>query len=1245
MKKLMIVTALSVIGMGAFSQARVTVPKEIRDKSYIKTQAAVNRMTHELVTQSPKNNLTFLDTEVVGETWYDLQSNASSQNRIHLYNDGSIGAAWTMGFMHPAFSDRGTGYNYYDGANWGPFPVDGIEPDRTGWPSYTPWGVDGEIVVAHYSGASTDGLIISKRQNKSTGNWSFVDFYGPGSINYYLWPRAICGGNNHSDLHLIALTAPVANGGTVYQGMDGALLYSRSPDGGQTWEHEHELLNEINSDYFFGISGDTYEIQTQEDNVAFLVGDEWTDLVLMKSTNNGDSWTKTVIWEHPYPLYDPNGSTPTDTFYCVDGAHSLAFDQSGKVHIAFGINRSFSQGIGVSWFPLVDGIGYWHEDMPTFSNNLNALSPYGDPGTELIMDYNFIGWTQDINGNGELDILGEIGLYYVGFSSMPQLIIDEMNNIFLVYSSVTESYNNGLQDYRHLWARGSNDNGQTWGSFIDLNEELIYIFSECVFPSLSPTTDDNIHLLFMEDNEPGMAVRGDEDPFLENYMVYMNVLKSDIITLIPGGILEGNVTDADSGLPIQGATIILEGTSWSSISDAGGDYIFNNIPQGGYTATCSMMGYLNESAGVVIVEDMTTIQDFEMEVAIGLDPPENLTATVINLDDVSLMWNVPLIGTPLGYNVYRNNTNIGFFTTTSANDNNLQPGNYTYFATAVYSTGESVPSNTVDIIINEPLLPPINLTAQVNNNDVLLNWDPPSGIPEGEWIQWDDGMNYSAVGLVNSGTMYVASHWYPADLIDYDGMTMTHISFFPSGDNSSTFELMVWTGEDASNLVLSQPVSTYNPNVFNTVMLFTPITIDASTELWFGYSVTHDAGNFPAGCDEGPAIPYFGDMISNNGTTWSSLSTINPALDCNWNLAAYIENTDGEKIVNVPIQKKVTGLQEFNNDQSMDVFVSNIKANMLANSTSKDLLYYKIYRDDILIGNTAATYYNDMDLIPGDYEYCVSAVYDEGESDCSETVDVTITEPCFPPENVLATIINITDLEITWDPPASGIPDGYRIYRNGLLIDFVFSTEIIIEDLFPGTYEFCVTAICGSSESDPACADPVIVLLLPPTNLEAEILGSNIILSWDEPETKALTGYNIYHKYETGNFNFFTYTTITSGIYSNPLSGLHKFYVTAVYDQGESAPGESVDVLITSVNRYICNDITIYPNPALENVFIKSDQVIESIRLYDFSGQSVKNVEVNDFNYKFNVSNFKSGVFFIRVKTYDGVFSKRLIIK
>ncbi len=121
---------------------------------------------------------------------------------------------------------------------------------------------------------------------------------------------------------------------------------------------------------------------------------------------------------------------------------------------------------GTFWFPFVDGVGYWNETMPAFSNTFEALNPYGDPGSELVEDYNLIGWTQDVDGDGEITFIGtaiaNLGRYYVGLSSMAQLVMGDQNQLYVIYSSLTETYENGLQNYRHLWSRVSTDGGLSW---------------------------------------------------------------------------------------------------------------------------------------------------------------------------------------------------------------------------------------------------------------------------------------------------------------------------------------------------------------------------------------------------------------------------------------------------------------------------------------------------------------------------------------------------------------------------------------------------------------------------------------------------------------------------------------------------------------------------------------------------------------------------------------------------------------
>lgn len=169
--------------------------------------------------------------------------------------------------------------------------------------------------------------------------------------------------------------------------------------------------------------------------------------------------------------------------------------------------------------------------------------------------------------------------------------------------------------------------------------------------------------------------------------------------------------------------------------------------------------------------------------------------------------------------------------------------------------------------------------------------------------------------------------------------------------------------------------------------------------------------------------------------------------------------------------------------------------------------------------------------------------------------------------------------------------------------------------------------------------------MFPPANLEAEISGSDIILSWDEPEEKALNGYNVYHKYENGNFTLFAYLTQSSCLYADADVGLHSFYVTAVYDEGESVPGDTVEVLITSVNNNFSNEIIIHPNPASEFVIIKSDYMIKTIKVYNHTGMVVGYELVNSKNHKLITLQYSSGLYFFQVTTSEGIISKRVIIE
>lgn len=521
----------AMIGLSILAQNRVRVPDEL--KALQVKNVSVLSYDDPLNMDNAYVQYKFGDwtEENLGTTIYDLQSNYACQNRIYLFDDGTLGGTWTMGFDDPNFGDRGTGYNFYDGSSWGDFPAGRIESMKTGWPSYMAYGANGEMVVAH-TGQDV-GLAMNYRNTRGSGAWTEMFYQGPPDHENVIWPRAVSSGPDNMTVHIFACTKPTGNGGTLYNGMDGCMVYSRSLDGGLTWEDENITLPGMGPDYYTMAGGDYYAIaEPKGDNIAFVMCSKWQDMYLMKSEDNGETWTKTLIWEHPYPFFDWN-TTVTDTFFCPDGACAVALDNDGIAHITFGITRvgHFETGGTYSSWPFYDGLGYWKEGMPPFEDgdqNINALDP-----SLLEEDVNLIGWSLDLNNNGVWDIIGtveSVGNYRVGPSSMPTMAIDENNYIYVVYSSLAETFQTETQNYRHLYARTSKDGGDTWGDEIyDLTGDIIHIFSECIHPSMAANTDDFIHLLYHEDTEPGGAVQGDEDPYGDNNVPYVRILKPEIL--------------------------------------------------------------------------------------------------------------------------------------------------------------------------------------------------------------------------------------------------------------------------------------------------------------------------------------------------------------------------------------------------------------------------------------------------------------------------------------------------------------------------------------------------------------------------------------------------------------------------------------------------------------------------------------------------------------------------------------------
>ncbi|NOX45551.1 MAG: T9SS type A sorting domain-containing protein [Chlorobi bacterium] len=519
MKKLLLFSLSAILAFSGYAQKHIPTPKNLREVAikmqYRPAQQAQAKFTNE-VHNSDYVKSVAIDESQIGITQYDLQTNASLGNRLWLFEDGTVGGVWTRGVENaPAFPDRGTGYNYFDGAAWGE-GIGPIESVRAGWPSYAAFGENGEIVVAHDFSAGK--LLFNSREVKGTGDWTESLFEGPGVM--ISWARMVTSGTDHQTIQNICIT----NG--EYEGQTNALLYSRSTDGGESWEIENTILDGTGSDYYSGITADDYTwAEPRAGVIAFVVSNTWTsDWFIMKSEDEGDTWQKIMVWEHPYPFYDWDVTVFSDTLWAPDGSADVAIDNNGKVHTVSGLCRVLHEEVGNNYFlyPYAEGIVYWNEDMPEFTddNPHHALSVWDEV---LTPDVNLIGWGQDLDNSGDYSLLDEIQYYRtIGLQTMPNITIGNDNQIFVVWAGTTEGFDNGTVNFKHIWTRRSPDSGPTWGYFYDLDGDLVHIFDECIYPVLAGSTDESLHLLYQLDSEVGTAL--DEDHgYHDNTMTYVNI--------------------------------------------------------------------------------------------------------------------------------------------------------------------------------------------------------------------------------------------------------------------------------------------------------------------------------------------------------------------------------------------------------------------------------------------------------------------------------------------------------------------------------------------------------------------------------------------------------------------------------------------------------------------------------------------------------------------------------------------------
>lgn len=244
-------------------------------------------------------------------------------------------------------------------------------------------------------------------------------------------------------------------------------------------------------------------------------------------------------------------------------------------------------------------------------------------------------------------------------------------------------------------------------------------------------------------------------------------------------------------------------------------------------------------------------------------------------------------------------------------------------------------------------------------------------------------------------------------------------------------------------------------------------------------------------------------------------------------------------------------------------------------------------------------------------------------------------------------------LQITWEAPAQGAPVGYDVYVNNEL-NAENTTE---HSLFlNGAAGLKVVSIIAKYENDKQSVSLAGTIDLggeeiicnAPTNLNAIIEQDaegfdhyfKVTMTWDAADNA-----NEYVVYLDGEM--LDSTTETSYIKGFNEEGTHYFTVSSVCENGESEQSETFEFEIIGESlEEISNNIKIYPNPASD--FVKLSAIgsqLSTVKIYNYLGILIEEIEVNSNDIEINVSNYNIGVYFVEVVTEKGSLIKKIVIE
>jgi hypothetical protein len=476
----------------------------------------------------------------LGETYYDLQSNAAMPHRLLKHPNGNISATWTTSSSDAAgFPGRGAGYNMFDAStsSWGTASSQRIEAtQRSGWPSVGVLSDGNTFVIGH--DATNGGFYMTKSTSPNTRPSQTVNILTQSPYKP-IWGRT---GNSGDTIHLICAytdsAAPGESRPPVINGVRGPMVYSRSLDGGETWDQQHVVLPGYDSTIFLAGSADNYAMDVRGNHVAIATSAALSGVLVWKSDDAGETWRRYFADSFPYAPFTGK-KFMVDTPFTSDGTVDVLIDFDGKVHAFWGLTRVLDEDTSdesYSFFPGYQGLVYWNENMASGENVLIAgggsFDRDGD-GINAILAANTNALRE---GNVPAGLATVARLGNTSLLRQPSAAIDANNRIFVTFSIPIEGDESFLSaNFRDIGIVHSVNGGSTWEEPQNITQ---FYQMEDDFACIAREVDDFIHVMWQQDDIPGTNLQNNSI-LMSNHEVNLN---SIYYTAIPvSAILNGEI--------------------------------------------------------------------------------------------------------------------------------------------------------------------------------------------------------------------------------------------------------------------------------------------------------------------------------------------------------------------------------------------------------------------------------------------------------------------------------------------------------------------------------------------------------------------------------------------------------------------------------------------------------------------------------------------------------------------------------